>query len=76
MSNYDGDVLYLQDRPLDKFGVLESLLGMPINGPGTYDEAAVSVSMVASGPVSMNFTLKRQEVVEIVRALRVLERAR
>jgi hypothetical protein len=73
MSEYQGDGLWLQDRPLDKFGVMESLLGMVTS---LSDEAVCSVSMVVSGPVSMNFNLKRHEVVEIVRALRVLDRAR
>ncbi len=74
MSDYQGDVLFLQDRPLDKFGLMESMLGT-LSAPA-YDEAAVSVSTIATGPMSMNFTLKRHEIVEIVRALRVLERAR
>ncbi len=75
MSTYEGDTLYLQDRPLDKFAVMDSLLGMG-SGATTYDEAAVSISMVGSGPMNANFTLKRHEVSEIVRALRVLDRAR
>jgi hypothetical protein len=74
MSEYQGDGLWLQDRPLDKFGVMESLMGLVI--PAMDGEVVCSVSMIANGPVSMNFNLKRHEVVEIVRALRVLDRAR